>query len=220
MSLPSSSDSRFDRAAASDDSILSAHEHVLAPHGDDKAHYPLLPLAMLFVISGFILFAATYLNRYSGHFNSTVFNENALPNDGSGPAAPVDPVAMGKRLFNSGGACVTCHQANGQGIPGVYPPLAGSEWVQGPEERVIRILLDGLKGPVTVEGKTFGASVMPAFGPHQFNWSDEKISQVLTYVRQEWGNKAGPITADQVAAVAAKVGDHTEWSSDELMQVK
>jgi mono/diheme cytochrome c family protein len=220
MSLPSSSDPRFDRAAASDDSVLSAHEQVLAPQGDDHAHYPLLPLAMLFVVSGFILFAATYLNRYSGHFNSTVFNENAVANDGSAAAVAIDPVKMGERLFNSGGACVTCHQANGQGIPGVYPPLAGSEWAQGPEERVIRIVLTGLKGPITVEGKTFGASVMPAFGPHQFNWSDEKISQVLTYVRQAWGNKAGPITADQVAAVAQKIGEHTEWSSDELMQVK
>jgi len=220
MSLPSSSDSRFDRAAASDDSVLSAHEQILAPHGDDKAHYPLLPLGMLFMVSGFILFAATYLNRYSGHFDKTVFNEDALPTSGPGVSAPIDPVAMGKRLFNSGGACVTCHQANGQGIPGVYPPLAGSEWAQGPEARVIRILLDGLKGPVTVEGKTFGASVMPAFGPHQFNWSSEKISQVLTYVRQEWGNKGGPITAAQVEAVAAQIGDHAEWSSDELTAIK
>jgi mono/diheme cytochrome c family protein len=80
--------------------------------------------------------------------------------------------------------------------------------------------LDGLKGPVTVEGKSFGASVMPAFGPHQFNWSPEKISQVLTYVRQEWGNKAGPITAAQVEAVAAQIGDHTEWTSDELTAIK
>jgi mono/diheme cytochrome c family protein len=220
MSLPSSSDPRFDRAAASDDSVLSAHEQVLVPPGDDHAHYPLLPLAMLFVVSGFILFAATYLNRYSGHFNSTVFNENALPADGTAPAMAIDPVKMGERLFNSGGACVTCHQANGQGIAGVYPPLAGSEWAQGPESRVIRIVLAGLKGPVTVEGKTFGASVMPAFGPHQFNWSDEKISQVLTYVRQAFGNKAGPITPEQVAAVAQQIGDHTEWSADELMQVK
>jgi len=219
MSLPSSSDPRFDRAAASDDAVLQAHETVLAPKGDDHAHYPLLPLAMLFVVSGFILFAATYLNRYGGHFDSTVFDENSLPSTGV-VSAPIDPVKMGERLFNSGGACVTCHQANGQGIPGVYPPLAGSEWAQGPEDRVIRIVLTGLKGPITVESKTFGASVMPAFGPHQFNWSNEKISQVLTYVRQAWGNKAPPITADKVAAIATQIGEHTEWTSDELSAIK
>lgn len=215
-----SNDPRFDRAAASDDALLNAHEAAVAPVGHDHAHYPLRPLILLFVTSGFILFAATYLNRYAGDYDATVFNENAKPSHGNIVAPAADPVTLGKRLFNSGGACYTCHQATGQGIPGVYPPLAGSEWVQGPPNRVIRILLAGLGGPVTVEGKTFNAAQMPSFGPSGFNWSDEKISQVLTYVRQEWGNKAAPITADQVAAVRSAVGDHAAWTASELEQIK
>ncbi|HEY3757912.1 MAG TPA: cytochrome c [Opitutaceae bacterium] len=219
MSVPPS-DPRFDRAAASDDALLNAHEAAVGPQSNDRAHYPLRPLILLFVTSGFILFAATYLNRYAGQYDPTVFNENAAPSRGSEQAVKIDPVAMGKRLFNSGGACFTCHQPTGMGIPGVYPPLAGSEWAQGSPDRVIRILLAGLGGPITVEGKTFSTAQMPSFGASGFNWSDDKISQVLTYVRQEWGNKAGPITAEQVAAVRAVAGDHKTWTADELLQVK
>lgn len=219
MSVPPS-DPRYDRAAASDDALLNAHEAVLAPQGDDHAHYPLRPLVVLFVTSGFILFAATYLNRYAGQYDPTVFNENAGPARGAVAAPAADPVTLGKRLFNQAGACYTCHQPTGQGIPGVYPPLAGSEWVQGTPDRIIRILLAGLSGPVTVEGKTFNAAQMPSFGGSGYNWSDEKISQVLTYIRQEWGNKAGPITADQVTAIRNAIGDHKAWSADELLQIK
>jgi mono/diheme cytochrome c family protein len=61
---------------------------------------------------------------------------------------------------------------------------------------------------------------MPAFGPSGSNWSDDKIAAVLTYVRQEWGNKAPPITADKVAAVRAQVADHGVWSASDLLQVK
>lgn len=216
----SPSDPRYDRAAASDDALLNAHEAALAPQGDDHAHYPLRPLVLLFVTSGFILFAATYLNRYAGQYDPTVFNEDTLPNHAAVSAPAADPVTLGKRLFNSSGACYTCHQPTGQGIPGVYPPLAGSEWAQGSPDRVIRILLAGLTGPVTVEGKSYNAAQMPSFGPSGFNWSDEKISQVLTYVRQEWGNKAPPITPAQVAAIRATIGDHPAWTSAELLQIK
>jgi mono/diheme cytochrome c family protein len=85
---------------------------------------------------------------------------------------------------------------------------------------VIRIVLDGLQGPVHVEGKAFGSAVMPAFGPSGFNLSDEQIAAVLTYVRQEWGNKSGPISADQVAAVRTQDGNHGAWSESDLQQVK
>ena len=127
---------------------------------------------------------------------------------------------MGKKLFNTSPYCVTCHQATGQGIPGVYPPLAGSEWVNGPEDRVIRILLGGLKGPVKVKGQEFSSAAMPSFGAAGFNFSDEKIAAVLTYVRQEWGNKAPGVDPAKVAQIRQQIGDHKEWSQDELLQVK
>jgi mono/diheme cytochrome c family protein len=220
MSAPETNDPRFDRAAIGDDQLVDAHEKALGPQPDEGAHYALRPLILLFVLSGCVLFAATYLNRYSGHFSPLIFDENALPSTGV-VAFKVDPVAQGKKLFNSAGACVTCHQATGLGIAGVYPPLAGSEWAVGPEERVIRILLYGLKGPIQVKGTNYpGAAVMPSFGTSGFNWSDDKIAQVLTYVRQEWDNKAPAIDAAKVAQIRAQVGDRKEWTQEELLQVK
>jgi mono/diheme cytochrome c family protein len=219
MNSPSSHDPSFQPAAMSDEELLSAHEKLLEKQPDDRAHYKLMPLTLLFFFSGLILFAATYLNRYSGRYDPSIYNENALPTK-AGADAPVDPIAMGKRLFATSGACVTCHQATGLGVAGTYPPLAGSEWVNGTEERVISIVLSGLQGSVHVSGKAFSAAVMPAFGASGFGWNDDKIADVLTYVRQEWGNKGGPITADQVAAVRAKVGSRAAWTEAELQQIK
>ncbi len=225
MSQPSNSDPRIDQAAASDESLLAAHEKLLGKKPDDRAHYRLLPLNLLFVFSGLIFFAGTYLNRYSGHFDPHIYNEHALPHKGEAVAAALTPeqvIEKGKKLFNNA-ACNTCHQVTGLGQPGVYPPLAGSEWVQGSEERVIRIVLYGLQGKVTVKGADFNTGVqMPSFGKvagSGFNWSDDKIAAVLSYVRQEWGNTAGPITTEQVTAIHQKEGDHKAWTSDELMKL-
>ncbi|QYM79805.1 cytochrome c [Horticoccus luteus] len=188
---------------------------------DTKAHYALMPLAIVFVFSAFIFIAGTYVHDFSGHFAPSVFDETGLPiQPGSGATAKVDPLVLGRRQFDS--ACVTCHQATGLGIPGVYPPLAGSEWVDGSEERVISIVLHGLKGKVHVKGAEFGAAVMPAFGQvpgSGYNWSDEKIAAVLTFIRQEWGNKAGPITAAKVAELRTKEGSRGEWSEEELLKL-
>jgi mono/diheme cytochrome c family protein len=222
MSTPSQPDPRFDQAAETDETLLTQHEKLLGQQPDDRGHYRLLPLGMLFVFAGLILFGALYLGRFNGHFDPRVYNEN-LKEFGVAKAAPVvvNPVAMGEKLFNNG-ACNLCHQATGLGVPGAIPPLAGSEWAQGPEERVIRIVLYGLQGPIKVENKDFN-SVMPAFGKvpgSGYNWSDDKIAAVLTYVRQAWGNKAGPVTAEQVAAVHAKEGDHKSYTPAELEAIK
>lgn len=221
MSAPLNNDPRLDQAAATDESLLAAHEKVLGSQPDEKGRYKLLPLNLLFVFSGLIFFAGTYLNLYSGHFDPHVYNEHAKPHSGAEAAAPVDPVALGKKLFNNA-ACNTCHQVTGLGQPGVIPPLAGSEWVTGSEERLIRIVMHGLQGPVKVKDVTYGAAPMPTFGKvagSGFNWSDDKIAAVLTYIRQEWGNAAGPITVEQVKAVHDKEGDHKPWTADELLKL-
>jgi mono/diheme cytochrome c family protein len=220
MSEPSPIDPRLDQAGASDESILAAHEKLLGKKPDEKAHYKLLPLVLLFVFSGIIFYAGTYLNHFSGSYNSAVFDENGHPAAAGGAVAKIDPLVLGKKNYDL--VCITCHQATGLGVAGVYPPLAGSEWVVGSEERVIRILLHGLKGPVHVKGADYGTAAMPAVGKvagSGYNWSDEKIAAVLTYIRQEWGNKASPITPEQVAAIHAKEGDRHEWSQEELLKL-
>ncbi len=220
MSTPSNNDPRLEQAAVTDESLLAAHEKLLGKQADERAHYALTPLVLLFVFSGLIFWAGTYLNRYAGHFDATVFNENALP--ASGPATagpPVDPLVMGKAAYAQ--ACVLCHMPTGAGQPGIYPPLAKSEWVTGSEERLIRILLHGLKGPVKVNGVDYNAAAMPAFRKgSSYNWSDQKIAAVLTYIRQEWGNAAGPISPEKVTEISNQVAARpAEWTAEELLKL-
>ena len=106
--------------------------------------------------------------------------------------------ADGAKVYNT---CLPCHQATGAGIPGAFPPLAESEWVNGPVENLIRIQLRGLIGPITVKGKPFN-SVMPP----NATMSDDEIAAVLTYVRSNFGNKSSAVTADQVKALRSEVG--------------
>nr|WP_255719641.1 cytochrome c [Pelomonas sp. P8] len=99
----------------------------------------------------------------------------------------------GGALFAS--MCVACHQASGQGLPGVFPPLAGSEWVRGKDTTVAAILLHGINGQLTVKGNVYNGA-MPSFGEQL---SDEQIAAVLSYIRSQWGNAASPITTETVA---------------------
>jgi mono/diheme cytochrome c family protein len=210
-------DPRLDQAAVSDESLLDAHEQLLGRHPDDGARYRLLPIGILFTLSGLVLFAGTYLNRYAGHYSPSIYNENAKPTTGEAAAPKMDPIALGKIQFQT--VCITCHQANGMGQPGIYPPLAGSEWVNGPPEPVIKIVVYGLSGDIHVQGKVFNAAAMPVFGmvgDSMYHWNDEKIAAVLTYVRQEWGNKGTPISTEAVTALRGSVGDRKQMTEGEL----
>ncbi|HEY1848136.1 MAG TPA: cytochrome c [Opitutaceae bacterium] len=221
MSSPGDKDPRVDQARVTDEALLDSHERLLETQPDERAHYRLVPIGILFFLSALILFAGTYLNRYAVHYSPVAFDENSKLTTGTAEVK-ADPLAVGKAAF--GAVCITCHQPTGMGLPGIYPPLAGSEWVNGPADRMIRIVLYGLKGDVHVEGHDFNAAAMPVFGQgvtnSAYSWSDDKIAAVISYVRQEWGNKGGPVSADEVAAVHKAVGDRKEMSETELEAVK
>lgn len=124
------------------------------------------------------------------------------PPDEQGEALSAGPVASaeqapGQKEYQ---LCATCHQQNGEGMAGVYPPLAGSEFANASNVAVpIRILLHGISGPVTVKGQEFNG-IMPAYGTG-VEMSNEAVANVLTYVRSSWGNTAGAITAEDVEKV-------------------
>ena len=102
MSTPLNSDPRIDQAAVTDESLQSAHDVLLGKQPDEKARYKLLPLNLLFLFSGLIFLAGTYLNRYAGHFDPHIYNENSIPVKGGAVAVvAVDPVVAGKKLFNN-----------------------------------------------------------------------------------------------------------------------
>jgi glucose/arabinose dehydrogenase len=96
--------------------------------------------------------------------------------------------------------CVNCHQIDGKGDGTRFPPLANSEWVTGDKNRLITVLLNGLQGPITIDGKSFNY-VMP---PHNF-LKDEELSQVLTYIRKSFGNNADAVTTEEVRKMRANL---------------
>lgn len=211
---------RPDQAAVSDESIQRVHTQLAHNRPEPKEGYSPMPLFLLGLVSSLIFVVAIYFVHNRGGFDPLAYDERYDPALAK-PAAKkeVDPIAEGKKLY--GQICFTCHQPTGLGIPNTYPPLAKSEWVNGTEDRIIRILLNGLGGPVKVEGNTFNGA-MPAFGPGSgYNWTDEKISYVLSYVRQEWGNAAPIVTPEKVNEIRTKAaaGRTSPWTEAELLAV-
>lgn len=92
--------------------------------------------------------------------------------------------------------CVSCHQADGKGDGNRFPPIAESDWVKGDKERLIKVILEGLEGPITVNGKKYN-NVMPS---HQF-LNDRQVAEVLTYIRQNFGNNADEIKPIDVYSI-------------------
>ena len=124
----------------------------------------------------------------------------------SSPGKPKASVTVppGKELFLSGGACAVCHGINGEGQVGVYPPLAGSEWVNGPEERLIRILLHGLQGSITASGKQYNAAAMPGMSSRRSRSGG--ICTVTTFSRKYRSSRNRPssISALSVASTSCE----------------
>src|SRR5438045_7274518 len=129
--------------------------------------------------------------------------------------AELSPRDRGKKIFAAN--CQTCHQANGEGVPGQYPPLAGSEFTNGGSRRMAMIVMKGLQGPVKVKGQTYGTAVMQ---PWDKTLPDQKIADVMTYERSEWGNGASPVTAEQIAALRKELASHPEsFTEQDILDV-
>jgi len=120
-------------------------------------------------------------------------------------------------MFDSGkqtfaGLCAACHQPTGRGLEGLAPPLADSEWVNGDPERIIKVVMHGLRGPIKVKGLSYSYD-MPAAG----FLSDEQIAGVLTYIRREWDHEASPVPLDLVQKIRAETKGRTDaWTEGEL----
>jgi mono/diheme cytochrome c family protein len=178
-----------------------------------EPHAGMEPLSIwLIAVYGLtIFFGGAYLGRYSGSFKGdgldplsgeTGQNKKGGQSQNEG-AVVMTPVERGKKIFSAN--CAQCHQMSGLGVPGQYPPLAGSEYVNGGTRRLGMIVLKGLQGPLTVKGASFGSAVMQ---PWEKTLTDAKIADVLTFVRQEWGNTGGPVTADAIGALRKELSSH------------
>ena len=99
----------------------------------------------------------------------------------------------GQEVFNT--TCKNCHQENGQGMPGVYPPLAKSDFLMQDTKRAIGIVVNGIDGEIFVNGKKYNLDM-----PAHTQLSDQQVTDVLNFVRNSWGNKGKAITPAQVKA--------------------
>jgi mono/diheme cytochrome c family protein len=160
-----------------------------------------------------------YLGRYGGEFDTTphiamAVRERAIESASEHQTlrAVNDPVAAGKVVYENN--CLSCHQAAGQGVPGVFPPLAGSEWVVGAPETLVQIILHGLQGPLQVAGTSYNGA-MPA-------WKDvlrtEEIAAVATYIRQMPPNQGGAVAPALVTQVQQAQPRTKPWTAPELQQ--
>ena len=113
-------------------------------------------------------------------------------------------------------SCVACHQPTGLGQEGLAPPLVGSEWVLGPEQRLVRIALNGVHGPINVSGRKYEMEM-----PGLAIFEDAQIAALLTYVRREWGHGANPVDEETVKKIRDATATREEaWTEAELLQIK
>lgn len=204
-----------DPSAASDGDIHRVHHELLDKKESPREGYPPVPIFLVMLISGLIVFSGIYMVWRSDEFDQMGYDESRRRfawAEAEGEKVAVDPVVQaGQRIFAQ---CAACHQQNGQGLPGAFPPLDGARWAIGSEDRLIRIVLHGLVGPIEVKGESYNG-VMPAFPA----LDDADVAAVLTYVRQAWSNDASPVSPEDVARVRDEAGPRSSpWQSSELLE--
>lgn len=180
-----------------------------------------LPVAFVVALAFLVYLAQAELGYHTASFSPGVYEPYADLRSIPKLAGEENPVDVGREVYLAN--CAVCHQPNGVGNPlNSCPPLAKSDWVlaEGPA-RLIRIVLHGARGPITVNDQVWpGMGGMTPFKDTLTD--DQKVAHVLTYVRQspEWGNNAGPVTAEQVKAIRDKEASRSApWTAGELLKI-
>jgi mono/diheme cytochrome c family protein len=178
---------------------------------------PVLLIALLVLL---IYFGDMFVVEHGGQLDARVHQPFRSVKDFE-DLQPKDPAealrVKGQKIYNT--YCVACHMGDGNGNPSAFiPPLAGSDWVAPKDpSRIIRIVLNGLQGPITVSGKPWGNAAML---PWKDALNDEDVAAVLTFVRASFGNKAPAVNPDDVKKIRAETKDKGgNWSADELLKI-
>lgn len=158
---------------------------------DPKEHIRPIPIAASLITLIMVIFGVIYL-LISEPLTTSQYGDQRTLADLSGPLQTASnslAKADGKALYAA--QCTACHQANGQGVPGVFPPLDGSEWVQGEPRILANILLHGINGELEVAGQQY-QGMMPAFP----QLSDNELAEIVSYIRTAWSNRADTVQAN------------------------
>jgi glucose/arabinose dehydrogenase/mono/diheme cytochrome c family protein len=151
---------------------------------------------------------------------SLASRESTKPAAPATPASPASPPGQ-QRQFEAGKAvyettCFACHQPHGLGQEGLAPPLVGSPWTTGSVQRLVRIVINGMRGPITVNQQIFELD-MPSLAV----LDDEQIAAVLTYVRHEWGHSASAVDTATVKKIREATANREDaWTEAELLKIE
>jgi mono/diheme cytochrome c family protein len=221
----SSQDDRADYRETND--ITEVHAAIKREHEEPSTGNMPMPVWLLVTSIVAVALAFAYVGIFHGGFSGEVFNErdsspqllfsetNKAAGAGAEVAAKEETLAdQGKKIYAAN--CVACHQPTGLGVPNAFPPLSGSEYVMGSPKRLSMILLKGLQGPVEVKGAKFNGA-MPAW---EKVLTDKKIAAVLSYIRQEWGNKAPEVLPEQIEGSRKEFSARAEsWTAADILAV-
>ncbi|MEM7671902.1 MAG: cytochrome c [Verrucomicrobiota bacterium] len=207
----------IEHAKVGDDEMHAVHDQLGREKSEPSEGFTPVPIFLLFLFSGLIFWGGLYLEKASGHFRWDAYSPNfQLAGPGSGPTVDYESeewlMSRGERIYSQ--QCAQCHQADGNGQVGAFPPLAGSPWVTQSEEMASAILIAGLAGPIEVLGNEYNGN-MPAFGGVI---RDRDIAAVLSYIRRSWGNSADLITPSEFEAYkAGPAGSSSgQWAAGDL----
>lgn len=166
----------------------TSHQAQLRENAEPEERIRPVPLAAAAVTLAMVLFGVVYI-FISEPFGTADLGDRRTAADLSGPVPATAGTAVdGKAVFAA--QCAACHQATGKGLPGVFPPLDGSEWVRGDARTVANILLHGINGKISVAGAEYNGA-MPSFQ----QLSDAELAAVASHVRSSWSNKAPALSA-------------------------
>ena len=162
-----------------------------------------VPKVVMGLVLGLVIWAVSYIFVQEAGGDVSLGDRRDVATLAAPPAGAVN----GAQIFAAN--CAACHQATGKGLPGVFPPLAGSPWVTGDPQTVSQIVLHGMNGEIEVQGTKYKGA-MPAFAEQL---SDAEMAAVLSYVRSAWGNAGAPIEAEAVNTSRALTAARAEpWT--------
>ncbi len=199
-----------------DDALLETHARTFSKsesNGNGVLSMPILGTALFTFI---FVFGSIYLSKYAGGYHPFVFDPEGKPPSFDVGSGDLQPVAIdGEKLYKRN--CIACHQADGTGLPGAFPPLVGSRWVRGEPDRMVAIMLNGMSGQIEVVGNAYN-SIMTPFSSLL---DDEQIAAIATYVRTnpDWGNNSDQVSAEQVTAIRASHERPNSWKVEEILEL-
>ena len=199
-----------------DEHIQDVHAQLMREKEEPQEGFSPVPIFLMFIFAALCFWGGVYLVEHSGGYRWDAYSPDFNPSAGAPKPVEIALFDRGAKVYRN--QCAQCHQADGNGVLGVYPPLVASNWVTGHPQVVSRILINGLNGPILVKGSNYNGN-MPAFGSSGLALSDKDIAGVITYIRQEWGNSASEVTEATIAEYSdLYAGRSVPWQAADLKE--